>query len=81
MPRIMAKNEVDLGDFRKRVTELIRQVEDTRQHITITRDGVAVAELCPVTVDSEALLGSVTVIDPGITRPAVDSGDSGEPVM
>ena len=67
--KIMANREVAVGDFRQRATELVRQVEETKQAITITRRGVPVAELRAVTVDPEALLGSVTYLDPDLTRP------------
>jgi prevent-host-death family protein len=69
----MAKREIAVGDFRQRATELVRQVEETKEPITITRRGVPVAELRAVAVDAEALLGSVTVLDPDITRPVVAS--------
>jgi hypothetical protein len=36
---------------------------------------VPVAELRALTVDSEALLGSVTHLDPDLTRPVVAPGD------
>jgi antitoxin (DNA-binding transcriptional repressor) of toxin-antitoxin stability system len=62
---------VAIGDFRQRATELVRQVEETKQPITITRRGVPVAELRAVTVDPEALLGSVAYLDPDLTRPVV----------
>lgn len=71
----MAKREIAVGDFRQRATELVRQVEETKQAITITRRGVPVAELRAVTVDPEALLGSVTHLDPDPTRPVVDPDD------
>jgi antitoxin (DNA-binding transcriptional repressor) of toxin-antitoxin stability system len=71
----MAKNEVAVGDFRQRATELIRQVEETKAVITITRRGVPVAELRAVTVAPGALLGSVTVLDPDLTRPVVGPED------
>jgi antitoxin (DNA-binding transcriptional repressor) of toxin-antitoxin stability system len=67
------KREVAVGEFRQRATELIRQVEETKEPITITRRGVPVAELRAVTVGPEALLGSVTYRDPDLTRPAVGS--------
>jgi antitoxin (DNA-binding transcriptional repressor) of toxin-antitoxin stability system len=67
----MAKREIAVGEFRQRATELVRQVEETKQAITITRRGVPVAELRAVTVDPEALLGSVTYLDPDLTRPVV----------
>ena len=51
--------QVAVGEFRRRATELVRQVEETKQAITITRRGVPVAELRAVTVDAETLLGSV----------------------
>ena len=70
-----AKREVAVGDFRQRATELVRQVEETKQAITITRRGVPVAELRAVTVDPEALLGSVTVLDPDLTRPVAGPED------
>jgi antitoxin (DNA-binding transcriptional repressor) of toxin-antitoxin stability system len=73
--KIMAKREVAVGDFRQRATELVRQVEETKQAITITRRGVPVAELRAVTVDPEALLGSVTYLDPDLTRPVVGPED------
>jgi prevent-host-death family protein len=60
----MAKREVAVGDFRQRATELVRQVEETKEPITITRRGVPVAELRAVTAAPEALLGSVAVIVP-----------------
>jgi prevent-host-death family protein len=71
----MAKREVAVGDFRQRATELVRQVEQTKQAITITRRGVPVAELRAVAADSEALLGSVTYVDPDLTRPVVGPED------
>jgi prevent-host-death family protein len=71
----MAKREVAVGDFRQRATELVRQVEETKQAITITRRGVPVAELRAVTADPEALLGSVTYLDPDLTRPVVGPED------
>jgi prevent-host-death family protein len=66
----MAKREIAIGEFRQRATELVRQVEESKEAITITRRGVPVAELRSVTVDPEALLGSVTYLDPDLTRPA-----------
>jgi prevent-host-death family protein len=72
---MMAKREVAVGDFRQRATELVRQVEETKESITITRRGLPVAELRPVTVDPEALLGSVTYLDPDLTRPVVGTED------
>jgi prevent-host-death family protein len=71
----MAKREIAVGDFRQRATELVRQVEETKEPITITRRGVPVAELRPVTVDPEVLLGSVTYLDPDLTRPVVGPED------
>jgi antitoxin (DNA-binding transcriptional repressor) of toxin-antitoxin stability system len=71
----MRVHNVAVGDFRQRATELIRQVEDTKQPITITRRGVPVAELRAVTVDADALLGSVTYLDDDLTRPAVSPKD------
>ena len=71
----MAKREIAVGDFRQRATELVRQVEETKQSITITRRGVPVAELRAVTVDPETLLGSVTQLDPDPTRPVVGPED------
>ena len=67
--------EVAVGEFRQRATELVRQVEETKQPITITRRGVPVAELRPATVDAEALLGSVTLLDADLTRPVVGPED------
>jgi prevent-host-death family protein len=66
---------VAVGDFRQRATELVRLVEKTRQPIRITRHGVAVAELRPVSSSADALLGSVTVLDDDLTRPALDPED------
>jgi antitoxin (DNA-binding transcriptional repressor) of toxin-antitoxin stability system len=71
----MARREVAVGEFRQRATELVRQVEETKQPITITRRGVPVAELRAVTVAPEALLGSVTFLDPDLTRPAAAPED------
>lgn len=71
----MAKREIAVGEFRQRATELIRQVEETKQPITITRRGVAVAELRAVAADPEALLGSVTYLDPDLTRPVLEPED------
>lgn len=71
----MAKREIAVGEFRQRATELVRQVEETKEAITITRRGVPVAELRSVTVDPEALLGSVTYLDPDLTRPVVGPED------
>jgi len=72
---MMAKREVAVGDFRQRATELVRHVEETKEAITITRRGVPVAELRAVTVDPEALLGSVTYLDSDLTGPVVGPGD------
>ena len=72
---MMAKREIAVGGFRQRTSELVRQVERTKQAITITRRGVPVAELRAVTVDSDALIGSVTNLDPDLTRPVVESKD------
>ena len=71
----MAKREIPIGDFRQRATELVRQVEETKEPITITRRGVAVAELRAVTVAPDALLGSVTYLDPDLTRPVLGAKD------
>lgn len=71
----MAKREVAIGEFRQRATEFVRQVEETKQPITITRRGVPVAEIRAVTVDPEALLGSVAYLDPDLTRPVVGPED------
>jgi prevent-host-death family protein len=71
----MAKREVAVGEFRQRATELVRQVEQTKEPITITRRGLPVAELRAVSVDPEALLGSVTYLDPDLTRPAAPPED------
>jgi prevent-host-death family protein len=73
----MAKREVAVGDFRQRASELVRQVEETKQPITITRHGVPVAELRDVTVDPDPLRGSVTYLDPDLTRPVVGPEDWG----
>ncbi len=71
----MAKREIAVGEFRQRATELVRQVEETKQAITITRRGVPVAELRAVTVHPETLLGSVTYLDPDLTRPVVGADE------
>jgi antitoxin (DNA-binding transcriptional repressor) of toxin-antitoxin stability system len=71
----MPKHEVAVGDFRQRATELVRQVEETKQPITITRRGVPVAELRAVTAHPEALIGSVTVLDADLHRPVLDAAD------
>ncbi len=71
----MAEREVAVGEFHKRASELIRLVEETQQPITITRRGVAIAELCAVSADPEALRGSVTYLDPDPTRPAAATKD------
>jgi prevent-host-death family protein len=71
----VAKREVAVGDFRQRATELVRQVEETKEPITITRHGVPVAELRAIAVDPEVLFGSVTYLDPDLTRPVVEPGD------
>jgi antitoxin (DNA-binding transcriptional repressor) of toxin-antitoxin stability system len=67
----MSKNEIAIGDFRRRATELVRRVEETKQSTTITRKGVPVAELRAVTVDPEALLGSVKYLVADLTSRAV----------
>jgi len=71
----MARREIAVGDFRQRATELVRQVEETKEAITITRRGVPVAELRAVTAQAEALLGSVTYLDSDLTRPVVGPED------
>ncbi len=68
----MAGREIAVGEFRQRATEIIRRVEETKEPITITRRGVAVAELRAVRADPAALLGSVTLLDPDPSRPVVD---------
>ena len=68
----MNNREVAVGVFRQKATELVRQVEETKQPITITRRGVPVAELRAVTVDADALIGSVTYLDDDLTRPAMN---------
>ncbi len=70
-----ANREVAVGDFRQRATELVRQVEETRESITITRRGVPAAELRAVTGDPEALLGSVTYLDPDVVHPVAEPED------
>ncbi|MBM4384352.1 MAG: type II toxin-antitoxin system Phd/YefM family antitoxin [Deltaproteobacteria bacterium] len=71
----MPKREVAVGDFRQRATELVRLVEKTRQPIRITRHGVPVAELRPVSSASDDLLGSVTFLDDDLTRPVLEPED------
>ena len=71
----MAKLEIAVGEFRQRANELIRQVEESKETITTTRRGVAVAELRALAADSEALCGSVTYLDPDLTRPAAKTKD------
>jgi prevent-host-death family protein len=71
----MATREVPVGEFRQHATELIRQVEQTKEVLTITRRGVPVAELRAVSVDPAALLGSVTALDPDLTRPVLEADD------
>ncbi len=73
----MAKREIAVGEFRRRATELVREVEETKEPITITRHGVAVAELHAVTVDPDALLNSVTYLAPDVTCPVVGPEDWG----
>lgn len=68
----MANREIAVGEFRQRATEIIRRVEETKEPITITRRGVAVAELRAVRADPAALLGSVTLLDPDLGRPVVE---------
>ena len=71
----MANRRIPVEEFHRRFTELVRQVDETQEAITITRGGVPVAELHPVTVDSNALLGSVTYLDPDLTRPVAGSDE------
>jgi len=71
----MARREVAVGDFRQRATELVRQVEETKEPITITRHGVPVAELRAVTADPKALLGSVQYLDQDLVRPVAGPDD------
>jgi len=74
MPK-QEKREIAIGDFRQRATELVRRVEETKEPIIITRHGVPVAELRAITADPQALRGSVTILDPDITRPVIDPSD------
>lgn len=67
--RMMAKREVAVGDFRRRATELVRQVEETKEAITTTRHGVPVAELPAFAADPEAPLGSAAYLDPASRAP------------
>jgi prevent-host-death family protein len=71
----MAVREIGVGEFRERATELIREVEETKQAITITRRGVPIAELRAVRADAEPLCGSVTHLDPDLTRPVAGQDD------
>jgi prevent-host-death family protein len=71
----LARREIAIGDFRQRATELIREVEETKQPITITRRGVPVAELRPARVDPGVLRGSVTLLDADLTRPVLEPAD------
>jgi len=71
----MPKHEVAVGDFQQRATELVRIVEKTKQPITITRYGVAVAELRAVIPNERDLAGSVTYLDDDLTRPVLDPED------
>jgi prevent-host-death family protein len=71
----MARREIAIGDFRQRATELVREVEETKTPILITRRGVPVAELRPARVDPAVLRGSVTLLDPDLTRPVLEPGE------
>lgn len=71
----MLVGEARTGENGDPVCELVRHVEETKEAITITRRGVPVAELRAVTVDPEALLGSVTYLDPDLSRPVVGPED------
>ena len=71
----MARHVIPVGDFRQRATELVRQVEESKVPIIITRRGVPVAELRAVTADPEALLGTVEHLDPDLTRPVLSPED------
>lgn len=50
----MARRELPIGEFLERATEWIRSVEETKEPIAITRDGVPVAELRPLRADANA---------------------------
>jgi prevent-host-death family protein len=65
----MATREISIGAFPRSASKLLREVLDTKKPITITRRGVPVAELRPVSVVSETLLGSVTYLDRRLARP------------
>jgi prevent-host-death family protein len=71
----MAAREVAITEFRRRATEFVRLVEKTRQPVRITRHGVAVAELRPVSNAADELLGSVTFLDDKLTAPTLDPSD------
>jgi antitoxin (DNA-binding transcriptional repressor) of toxin-antitoxin stability system len=71
----MAEREVEVGELHRRAIDLIGQVEQTKEAITITRQGVPVAELRAVATDRDALLGSVTYLDPDLTPPVLAPED------
>lgn len=72
----MAAKTVPIGEFRQRATAYIKSVEETKEPLTITRRGVAVAELRPAPTDPSTLRGSVAYSsEVDLTEPVIDPGE------
>ena len=70
------RKTMSVADFRNHVTEVVREVEETKEPVIITRRGTPAVEIRPVQVDAAALLGSAKVA-PGVdlTAPVVDQDE------
>lgn len=66
---------INMGEFRQRATEIIRDVEESARPVIVARRGRPVVEIRAVTVGTGSLLESVTV-QPGVdlTEPVSDAG-------
>lgn len=70
------KRAINIGEFRQRATEIIREVEETARPMVVARRGRPVVEIRPIEPGTSSLLGSVT-IQPGVdlTEPVAEAGD------
>lgn len=73
----MSKMEsIGIGEFRQRATEIIKQVEETAQPVTISRRGEPVVEIRALEKKADDLVGSVELAgDVDLTDPALEPGE------
>ena len=64
--------QVNVAEFRRRVAEFLRQVEDTAIPVTISRRGRPIAQLVPLASPDLTLEGSVVIAEgTDLTEPVV----------